>query len=249
MKDKKIFVDGFSLKVIAIIAMFINHIGVAFKLGHSNPAMFTLTEFIGKLTFPIMAFLVVEGFFYTRSVKKYAMRLAFFWIISIYPFHWLHFPLTSGITLDECFNNVLFTLLMGLLMLWFYQNTSGKLAHIFIVLFFTIATGFSDVQFIDPLIMFGFFKIKKMPEKIIYPISIVTIIMEILYLIIFYVSPKSLPGLTVLTPLGLLMTIPFLLRYNGKRGYNPKFVKWGFYWFYPLHLVCIEIIRLFILGW
>lgn len=80
-------IDGFQLKVIAIIAMLINHIGSGFDIYNYSNSLFFLTEFIGKLTFPIMAYLLVEGFHYTKNLKKYASRLTAFWLISIYPFH------------------------------------------------------------------------------------------------------------------------------------------------------------------
>lgn len=67
------------------------------------------TEFIEKLTFPIMAYLV-EGFHYTRNIKKYETRSAFFWIISIYPFHMLFYP-DHPFSTTELVNNIFFTLL------------------------------------------------------------------------------------------------------------------------------------------
>lgn len=113
--------NSFHLKVIAIIAMLINHIGSGFRLFEYSESLFFFTEFIGKLTFPIMAFLLVEGFHYTKNVRKYAFRLTFFWIISIYPFHILHYP-NSPFDLIELVNNIFFTLLMGLILLVLYEK-------------------------------------------------------------------------------------------------------------------------------
>jgi hypothetical protein len=87
-------IDGFHLKMIAIIGMLINHMGIIFEWSHSAQTLplFAVSEFVGRFTFPIMAYLLVEGYHYTHNVKKYAMRLAIFWIISIYPFYLLHNP-------------------------------------------------------------------------------------------------------------------------------------------------------------
>ena len=57
-------IDAFHLKVIAIIAMFLNHVGHTFE-NVWNPPLWEFTYLtIGLLTFPIMAYLLVEGFFY-----------------------------------------------------------------------------------------------------------------------------------------------------------------------------------------
>lgn len=97
-------IDGFKMKVIAILAMLLNHIGSGFSIYEQSNLVFVFTEFIGKLTFPIMAYLLVEGFLYTRNRKHYAIRMMIFWLISIYPFHLL-FNGKNPFTLIELVNN------------------------------------------------------------------------------------------------------------------------------------------------
>lgn len=70
-------IDGFKLKVIAILAMLLNHIDSGFSIYEQSSLAFFFTEFIGKLTFPIIAYLLVEGFF-TCNRKLYAIRMMFF---------------------------------------------------------------------------------------------------------------------------------------------------------------------------
>jgi hypothetical protein len=76
------FLNGNAVKIIAIIAMVFNHLvaaGILIKnWGH-----------IGSITFPIMAFMLVEGFNRTKSRNKYLLRLLFFCIISQLPFYLL----------------------------------------------------------------------------------------------------------------------------------------------------------------
>ena len=70
---------------------------------------------IGRITYPIYAFLLVEGYFHTRNLKKYALRLFAFALISEIPFNlamgsWLFYPIHQ---------NVLFSFLISLgLILW-----------------------------------------------------------------------------------------------------------------------------------
>ncbi len=66
-------------------------------------------------------------------------------------------------------------------------------------------------------------------------------------LILIYVSsPQSMLFSQVFSGLGLLIVIPLLVAYNGERGYLPSWIKWGFYSFYPLHLVALALILLVI---
>ena len=68
-------IDSFQLKLLAITGMLINHMGIVFEWSRSMPTLplFAISEFVGKFTFPIMAYLLVEGYHYTRDVKKYAL--------------------------------------------------------------------------------------------------------------------------------------------------------------------------------
>ena len=90
-------ISGFTLKVIAILSMLIDHTGAAvvekaiLKLpsvtGNADLlAFWTRTDqvmrAIGRIAFPIFCFLLVEGFIYTRDVKKYAGRLLLFALLS-----------------------------------------------------------------------------------------------------------------------------------------------------------------------
>ena len=72
-------VSAFDLKCIAVFSMLIDHIG-AF-LFPSEVWM----RYVGRLAFPIFGFLIVEGFFHTRDLKKYMSRLFVFALISEIP--------------------------------------------------------------------------------------------------------------------------------------------------------------------
>lgn len=119
-------ISGFTLKTIAIICMLIDHSAVIILSGIIENAtntyskadikvvglqfLFLFMRIIGRLAFPIFAFLLVEGFFHTGSRLKYAIRLLAFAIISEVPFD-LAF---QGSFFDMSYNNVFFTLFLGL---------------------------------------------------------------------------------------------------------------------------------------
>ncbi len=127
MNTSKIEITGTQLKLIAIITMFIDHIGAGI-LENRDILMKAITagvdlEYylncdkilrgIGRMAFPIYCFLLVEGFFHTKSKVKYALRLLFIAVISEIPFDMLF--------RDDIFyinyNNVLWELLLGLVVL------------------------------------------------------------------------------------------------------------------------------------
>jgi hypothetical protein len=64
-----------SLKLIAIIAMTIDHIADLLYPGMPNNIIPNICHIIGRLTAPIMFFFICEGYFYTKDVKKYINEL------------------------------------------------------------------------------------------------------------------------------------------------------------------------------
>ena len=73
--------SGSSLKVIAIVSMTIDHLGL-YMLGGEDAASSSVTyhlmRMVGRLAFPIFAFLLVEGYVHTRDIRKY-MFIDRFW--------------------------------------------------------------------------------------------------------------------------------------------------------------------------
>ena len=115
METKQPGISGYWLKLIAVISMLIDHTSAVILEqipGLEAPAFFM--RIIGRLAFPIYCFLLVEGFYHTRSRAKYAGRLFLFALISEVPFD-LAF---SRRMWDFSSNNVFFTLLFGLLVIW-----------------------------------------------------------------------------------------------------------------------------------
>ncbi len=123
--EKYSFINTFFLKLIAILTMTIDHVGACFGIKYQELNVFftdffpmdtyTILRSIGRLAFPIFCYLIVEGLYHTRDVKKYALRLFIFAFISQIPFNMMlykdpFYPRYKGMTL-----NVYFTLCIGLL--------------------------------------------------------------------------------------------------------------------------------------
>lgn len=228
----------FHLKLIAIVAMLINHMGHVFELENNHPALYFLTLFIGLLTFPIMAFLLVEGFHYTRNRSKCALRLFVFALISILPFTYA-FHLSFWLP-----NNIFFTLLLGLLSIMILEKGFDGVANVFgIIGLVTLSLVFDWSPFGIFLIM-AFYSLRGRPQAYFKPIFITCFLMIILEGLGYLGG--ALSWYEVLANLGILLVIPILKAYNGERGYNPIWVKWGFYAFYPIHLTLLYAIYYFL---
>lgn len=135
--EKKRGISGNTLKIIAIVTMLIDHVGAGigirllYQTGYMDLAMagdvngvlqwqtehgmlltvYSIMRMIGRVAFPIFCFLLVEGFTHTKDVKKYALRLGAFALISEIPFD-LAF---NNKVLEFGYQNVFFTLFFGLL--------------------------------------------------------------------------------------------------------------------------------------
>ena len=103
---------SFTLKLIAIITMFIDHFGYAIM------GQFSFFNLFGRLAFPIFAFQISEGFIHTKSVKKYFFRLIIFALISQIPFSLFTYYIVHA---NPYTLNVFFTLIFGLTSIYLYD--------------------------------------------------------------------------------------------------------------------------------
>lgn len=168
MEEKKKGVDGFTLKLIAIITMFIDHTGAVLverylaTLSTTDPgyggfnALDLLLRSIGRIAFPIFIFCLVQGFCHTRNKLKYFIRLVLFALIAEIPFN-LAF---AGSLTNFNYQNVFFTLLLGFLFMWFEDFISKKqvapwLGYVGIIASSIIAGSYFGILVANILASFG----------------------------------------------------------------------------------------------
>lgn len=219
--------DGTVLKLIACLSMIIDHLGAVCFSGMMG------FRIIGRLAFPIYCFLLVEGAVHTRNMKKYILRMGIFALISEVPFDlaFYHRLVYTG------HQNVFFTLGLGLLAIWFLEHPIEQLdiPDVLYKLLVIIAAGLiaeffnTDYGFTGIAVICIFYYLRGQPQ-LKYPIAVILL--------------AAMGGVEVYAVLAL---IPILL-YNGQRGRQTKAMQYGFYIFYPAHLLLIAALyHLFIL--
>ena len=208
----------FLMKWIAVLTMITDHVG---RMFFPDVHIFNI---IGRIAFPLFAFLLVEGFVHTGNLKKYMLRMLIFACISEIPYDlamqetWLEFSR----------QNTIWTLTLGLLMLALcrkYQYSVWAVAGIAVVCCAAAALLRFD---------YGAGGI-------------------VLILILYFLRDRqwlkylAMLGLSVLwfggTEIAAMISIIFMLAYNGKHGKNMKYM---FYWFYPVHLAVLFFIKILI---
>lgn len=231
-------ISGSTLKLIAIVTMFIDHIGAAvledsmlftYFFQHSERSYIMIStidlvlRLIGRIAFPIFCFLLVEGFVHTRDVKKYAIRLGLFCFLSEIPFDLAFFkePFFLG------HQNVFFTLFIGLLVLIGLKKFEGTGIKNGVgrVLCVVVGAGLARILRTD-YDAFGVFVI-----VLFYLFRNRPILRDITTMLILLIcSPLEITGVIALLPIHL---------YNGQRGRQAKYL---FYLFYPVHLFILYCI-------
>ncbi len=131
--EKQTGLTVFVLKMIAVCSMLIDHFGATVVERYIDANMlwdgnwyilYRTLRCIGRLAFPIYCFFIVEGFKYTHSRPKYAIRLLAFAFISEVPFD-MAFQKSF---FDMSYNNVFFTLFLGLLTIWAIDEVCKRIS-------------------------------------------------------------------------------------------------------------------------
>lgn len=223
--------NGAQLKYLAFASMLIDHVNNALVTPMLNGEGFllhlsNLFSILGRIAFPLFVFFIVEGFFKTRSRKRYLTTLLIFGVISEVPFDMF----TSKTFFDPYWNNMMFTLALCLVTIWLIDSLKEKLPNrviwyvvsiMLVVLFGLLAMGLSlDYDYHAILVAYLFY--------------------------IFYDKPllgAGLGYLSIIKELYSFLGFAMTLTYNGKRG---KQYKWLNYAFYPVHILILGILRFYL---
>jgi hypothetical protein len=237
-----------SLKLIACITMFIDHVGAILvlqllrqmALQHAYYDQLTKLYFalriIGRIAFPIYCFLLAEGAYYTRSRKEYASRLAVGLILSEIPYDMLFY---GGITFAH--QSVMVTLLLGFLYAVAMNYMPSQGYRILLLLPFAMAAELLHTDYGGwGVAMIGLFVITREFEKK-YRVQALGLLA-----LAFMIGGRNIQLGFAEVPVQVFSVaalIPIAL-YDGSKRTNNIWVRRGFYLFCPVHLTLLYFIKL-----
>ncbi len=219
--------SAFTIKIIAILLMIVDHVG-AFLFPQA-----LLLRGIGRLSFPLFAWLIANGARHTKNINLYLGRLYIFALISQIPYVLAH---TSANITSPGFN-VLFTLFLGLVAIKFVKENGSKFAQAWVIIFCALAAQliWSDYGLLGVLsivffyLFFDNFKLLLISQIIVY---------FVIWFLLIGMKVFCLNQVTALEPLALLSLV-FVYSYNHKPGPRAKYL---FYVFYPLQFVVFYLL-------
>ncbi len=232
------------LKIIAIIAMTIDHIADLLYPGMPNIFISNVMHIIGRLTAPIMFFFICEGYHYTKNVKNYISRLFIFALISHFAYCFafgINFiPFSTGDIFNQ--TSIMWTLAWAVVALHILHGKNNlkewqKWLLIILINLITFSSDFSSIAVMAILFMYD--RRGNLKSQMTSMMAWLT-----LYALISYLFVSKTYGLIAMTA---ILVYPLLKNYNGKRG-KAKWLKWFFYLYYPLHLIIIGALRLYMYG-
>ena len=261
-----------TLKYIALISMFIDHIGafvLSFYIKDKLPGGFSMTSLlrsgepiqvgyfliraVGRLAFPLFCFMIVEGLVHTKSRIKYAGRLLIFALISEVPFdlankHEFWYPK---------YQNVFFTLFLGMVAIWGLSYAKQEMKKCI------TGKGTSILKFLSPICVAMLVSCSAvlLADEIHtdYGMGGVLCIITMYLIYDMYIETWTrnkaycmtmLSGVIVLSSfnnfeLFAFLDVAIIAFYMGERG---KVSKYFFYAFYPAHILVLYFACRYILG-
>lgn len=240
MKNKP-ELTSFDLHLLAMGLMLCDHICLALM-----PDRLWMTC-VGRLAFPIFAFLVAEGFVRTRSRARYARRLLIFALVSEVPFDLL----AAGRPVYPFHQNVLWTFLiaLGCMQLLEWAKADPRPAARFVLSAGAVLGGFLAgtafmVDYFGPgvwtVLVFYFFRGDGWRQRLGQLLCLLPLNGWLLA-----GQTVLLGGLALPIQAFAVLALPFIWLYRGRQGPHGRAVRWLFYGFYPAHLLVLAAAEAF----
>lgn len=218
------------LKLIAMVLMTIDHVGVELF-----PQM-RILRIIGRLTFPIFAYMIAEGCVHTKNRKKYLLTIVAFAAVC---------QLVYLVAMGSLYMCILVTFTLSIILIYAFANAAKHKSVMGWILFAaTLAAVYFVAEIVPVKFNVGDFYIDYGFAGIIVPLFVYIgrnkwekLILLVVSLILLSISIGGYQWYC-------LLAVPLLTLYNGRRGEWK--MKYLFYFYYPLHLVAIYFLSFII---
>lgn len=242
-----------ALKLLACVTMLIDHVGYVLvypmyqQVGFINgdtlvsakllQTVYLVLRSIGRLSLPIFAFLLVEGFLHTRNRKKYALRLAIGALLSEIPYNLV----VSGSPVWRYQQSIMITLLLGFCALLVMERCKKLAWKPVAIIPFAILSELLCADYgWGGVALIALFEL----SRYVYNRNLVRFCgMLVLF---HYMSSAMLQFGNFSLPMQALgaLAMLFISAYDGRKVSGSKAVQWGFYLFYPVHLLVLYLISM-----
>lgn len=209
-----------TLKVIAAVTMLIDHFAYIFVNSAEHTQLYRCLRGIGRLSFPIFCFVLVQGFQTTKDVRKYLIRLFLFALLSEIPYDFAF----SGQLYAPADQNVIFTMFIGVLVLAGMRQWSNLYVQAAVLLAGCLAAAYirSDYTYQGVALIAVFYLLRDYPWR------------QMLWAAIVLCMNWGLEVYAV-------FALPLCRCYAPEKG-KQRLPRYFFYIFYPGHLLVLGTI-------
>lgn len=242
----KMDLSAAALHILAMTFMLMDHLWATLL-----PAQEWLTC-VGRIAFPIFAFMAVEGYFHTHNLKKYLLRMLIFAVISEVPFDLMY----GGTWFYPVHQNVIWTLMMGLVGIHLMETVRKKKSTVVYILVSAIVVILGGLlgtlSMVDyygigvlTVFIFYFFRGRKWWCLLGQMLALYWVNVELLGGLMYPIRLFGMEFELCQQGLALLALLPIWL-YRGRQGYHSKPFQYFCYAFYPIHMLVIVLVLNFI---
>lgn len=242
MNDQGLSREG--LKTIACLTMLLDHIGATLvsawlmSLDGAAPTdlfwVYYILRCIGRIAFPVFCFQLAEGAHYTKDPKKYALRLAIGALLAEIPFDLAFFGQVSW-----QHSSVMVTLLLGFLMIEGMKKVRGIWKAAVIVPFYIAAELLHTDYAGEGILLIALFALTRgvKHEKWLQLLGM---------LFLGSNAATVVNGVPIYMDRCKLLALLPIFAYDGRKVSQSKAVQWGFYLFYPVHILILALLKCWI---
>ena len=243
MEKKHRDISSFGLHILAMGLMLCDHLWATVVPGND------WLTCLGRLAFPVFAFMTVEGYFHTRDLKKYVRRLLMAAVISEIPFNLM----VGSCLFYPIHQNVLWTFLLGIGMIrWIEKGKSSTLWRRALNVAGAVCVGFlvGTVTMVDYMgagvlmvLTFYFFRGRKWWCFALQLLALYWLNTEVLSGFSYQLEWFGREIWVVRQSFAVLALIPIWL-YRGRQGHHSKAFRYLCYGFYPAHMLILAILKM-----